>query len=226
MKLLLFDIDGTLIHADGAGTRGLNRAFEKLYGLSNVMAGIPLAGRTDDQIVKEAYASAGLNFSRQELSRFKSAYFQFIGEEIKTNGHTKRLMPGVAALLPELDRRSDVCLALLTGNWQRSARIKMDYFALNPYFAFGAFSDDSPERSELVAVAIQRFRDRWDSDIQPHDVYVIGDTPADVLCTKPHSVVSVAVAAAAYSFDDLAKYKPDVLLHDLSDKDAFLALLI
>ncbi|MBN1481338.1 HAD family hydrolase [candidate division KSB1 bacterium] len=224
MKLLLFDIDGTLIHTGGAGIRSLNRAFEKLYGCPDVMAGISLAGRTDDLIVREAFGRAGLDFSDKDLPRFKSIYFQFIAEEIYANGYVKRLMPGIAELIPELDRHPDICLALLTGNWQRSARIKMDYFELNPFFAFGAFSDDSPERSELVPVAIQRFRNRYGSDIRPHDVYVIGDTPADVLCAKPHGVVSVAVAAAAHPFDELAQYEPDILLHDLSDKNSVLEL--
>ena len=220
MRLLLFDIDGTLIRTDGVGKRGLNRAFEALYGSPNIMGDILLAGQTDDKIMKNAYAAAGMNFSYQELSRFKKVYFDIIAEEMQKDGHDRALMPGIAELLPELERRPDTFLGLLTGNWEKSGRIKIDYFGLNSFFPFGAFADDSPERADLVPIGMRRFTDKYGLELEPKDVFVIGDTPADVYCTKPHSVVSVAVAAAFHSLEELAACEPDILLQDFSDVNA------
>jgi phosphoglycolate phosphatase-like HAD superfamily hydrolase len=209
-----------LIRTDGVGKRGLNRAFAELYGINNVMDGMSLAGQTDDKIMMSAYAAAGMEFSYQELSRFKNVYFNIIADEIQKDGHVRTLMPGIAELLPELNRRPDIYLGLLTGNWQKSGRIKIDFFGLNSYFPFGAFADDASERADLVPIAMQRFADKYGINIKAHDVYVIGDTPADVHCTKPHGVVSVAVAAAFHSLEELAACEPDILLQDFSDVNA------
>ena len=225
MKLLLFDIDGTLILSGGAGLRAMNRAFEQLYGIPNILDGITLSGRTDDKIMMDAYAKANIPFSYDELNRFKSAYFDLIEEEVRAPGRAKRTMPGVEALLPELARRDDVCLALLTGNWEKSGRAKLDYFDLNRYFPFGAFSDDSPVRKELPPVAIRRFVEKHGVRPAPEQVYIIGDTPADIQCAKPHGVVSVAVAAAMHSVDDLKRHHPDILLQDLTATDEILKIL-
>jgi phosphoglycolate phosphatase-like HAD superfamily hydrolase len=225
MKLLLFDIDGTLIQSGQAGLRGLNRAFQKLYGYADILEGIPLAGRTDDKIMMDAYAKAGMDFSYVELKQFKSVYYNFLAEEMQNGSAPKRTMPGITELIPKLAQQNHVCLALLTGNWERSGRLKIDYFGLNSYFAFGAFSDDSPIRSDLTPIAMHRFKNKYGINVEPHDVYVIGDTPSDILCAKPHGVVSVAVAAASYSIENLRSYEPDILLADLSDIDAVLKIL-
>ena len=134
-------------------------------------------------------------------------------------------MPGIAELIPALDQSDDVCLALLSGNWQTSGRIKLDYFGLNDYFPFGAFGDDSSERSELVPIAVERFTQKYGIKPLPKDVYVIGDTPADIQCAKAHGAISVAVAAASYSVKDLQCHEPDYLFKDLSDTKRIIKLL-
>lgn len=225
MKLLLFDIDGTLVLSGGAGKRAMNRVFEEFYGYADVMEGITLSGRTDDKIMMDAYAKAGMEFSYEELERFKSRYFERIKLEMLVDHNGKRVMPGVAQVLPELQKRNDVYLALLTGNWEQGGRTKIGYFNLDHYFPFGAFSDDSSERTALVPIAVQRFEERYSLHPELRDVYVIGDTPADILCAKPHGVVSVAVAAASHSVDDLRPFAPDVLLEDLTDLPRVLEIL-
>ncbi len=225
MKLLLFDIDGTLILSGGAGLRAMNKAFAQLYGIENALDGLSLSGRTDDKIMMDAYERAGMEFSYDELARFKSVYFDKIKDEIQVNGTSKRMMPGIKNLMPALAERIDVHMGLLTGNWENSGRTKIDFFGLNDYFPFGAFSDDSSNRNELVPVALSRFKERMHVELDPRDVYVIGDTPADIQCAKPHGVVSVAVAAASHSIDILQPFEPDVLLSDLSDTEAVLNLL-
>ena len=225
MKLLLFDIDGTLILSGGAGLRGMNKAFEQLYGISDILDGIILSGRTDDKIMMDAYARAGLPFSRTELSRFKELYFQLIKKEMHIDGPNKRTMPGIDKLLPELAKRENLHMGLLTGNWEKSGRTKLDYFDLNKYFPFGAFSDDSAERDELAPIAIQRFKQLYGIEPAAEEVFIIGDTPADIQCAKPHGVVSVAVAAAAHSLDDLKPHEPDFLVQDLRATTEILNIL-
>ena len=225
MKLLLFDIDGTLLLSGGAGLRGMNRAFEQLYGFSNVLDGITLSGRTDDKIMMDAFAKTNRPFSYPELKKFKRLYFQFIEEEMHTNGVNKRTMPGVDALLPELARREDVHMGLLTGNWEKSGRVKLAHFGLNKYFDFGAFSDDSSNRNDLAPIAMRRFAEQHAIEMKADDVYIIGDTPADIHCANPHGVISVAVAAAAHSMDDLKPHHPDYLFEDLTATDEILKIL-
>ena len=225
MKLLLFDIDGTLVLSGGAGKRAMNRVFEELYGYADVMEGITLSGRTDDKIMMDAYARAGIAFNYPELQRFKVRYFEMIKLEMLVDHNGKRVMPGVAQLLPELQMRDDVYLALLTGNWEQGGRTKIGYFGLDRYFPFGAFSDDSAERTELVPIAVRRFQEFFSFSPEPRDVYVIGDTPADIQCAKPHGVVSVAVAAASHTVEDLRPFAPDVLWEDLTDLPRVLEIL-
>lgn len=225
MKLLLFDIDGTLLLSGGAGLRGMNRAFEQMYGIADILDGITLSGRTDDKIMMDAYAKAGRTFSYPELAKFKALYFQFIEQEMQVDGPRKRTMPGVATLLPKLAARENVFLGLLTGNWEKSGRAKLDHFGLNKYFDFGAFSDDSSDRNELAPIAMKRFTQQYAVDLEADDVYVIGDTPADIHCAKPHGVVSVAVAAAGHSVEDLKPHDPDYLFEDLSATHKILEIL-
>jgi phosphoglycolate phosphatase len=225
MKLLLFDIDGTLVLSGGAGKRAMNHVFAELYGYKDAMDGITLAGRTDDKIMMDAYARAGIDFTYSELQRFKTRYFEQVKLEMLVDHNGKRIMPGVAQLLPELKKRDDVYLALLTGNWEQGGRTKIGYFGLDHYFPFGAFSDDSAERAELVPIAVRRFQELYSLSPQPREVYVIGDTPADIQCAKPHGVVSVAVAAASHAVEDLRPFEPDVLLEDLTDLPRALEIL-
>jgi len=225
MKLLLFDIDGTLLLSGGAGLRGMNRAFEKMYGIADILNGITLSGRTDDKIIMDAYAKAGRAFSYSELAKFKALYFQFIEQEMRVDGPRKRTMPGVATLLPELAARENVYMGLLTGNWEKSGRAKLDHFGLNKYFDFGAFSDDSSDRNELAPIAINRFTAQHALAPAADQIYIIGDTPADIHCAKPHGVVSVAVAAAGHSVEELKPHDPDYLFEDLTATHKILKIL-
>ncbi len=224
MKLLLFDIDGTLANTNGAGLRALDRAFEEVYGHPGILDGISLAGRTDVTIMMDAYTKAGIEFAFEELERVKNRYFELLIDELN-NGKKNTLMPGIADLIPELHQNHNICLALLTGNWQRSGRMKIDHFGFNSYFPFGAFADDAVERADLVPIAKQRCEALTGARLKPKDIFVIGDTPSDILCTKPHGVISVAVAAASYSMEDLSAYNPDILLKDLSNLGEVIKIL-
>lgn len=225
MKVLLFDIDGTLLLSGGAGLRAMNRAFEQLYGVKNILDGITLSGRTDNKIMMDAYNKASIEFSFRELDRFKRVYFELIGEEVNRQGTGKRTMPGIDVLLPLLAERENIYIGLLTGNWETSGRAKLDCFDLNKYFSFGAFADDSSDRNALAPIAVQRFTQKYGFEARADQVYIIGDTPADVKCAKPHGAVSVAVAAASHSVDDLLPHDPDYLFEDFSATKDILHIL-
>ncbi|RMF63657.1 MAG: hypothetical protein D6743_10410 [Calditrichaeota bacterium] len=125
-----------------------------------------------------------------------------------------------------MENRPDVVLGLLTGNWRRGAELKLRHFDLWHYFKLGAFADDSEFRDRLPEVASRRFRELTDRPISPRDMFVIGDTPLDVACARPFGARSVAVATGFFSYEELQEAKPDFLLRDLSDRAAFLNLVI
>jgi phosphoglycolate phosphatase len=217
MKVLLFDIDGTLMLSGGAGLRAMNEAFFRIYGVRDTLLHMDLAGRTDTSIIKEALNANQLPFHEKKLCEFQELYFSLIEREIDLPANGKRPMPAVPELLETLSHRDQVFLGLLTGNWEKSGRIKLDHFNLGRYFNFGAFSDDSEIRTELLPFAVKRFEQKYHISPEPQDVYVIGDTPADIQCAKPHGAISVAVATSKYKVDDLKKHYPDHVFNDLAD---------
>ena len=135
MKLLLFDIDGTLLLSGGAGLRAMDQAFDQLYGIPNAFAGINLAGRTDTAILKNVLEKNKLDFNKSAMENFKRIYYDRLQEEIHAPVDGKLLMPGIDALLKSIHKQKDIYLGLLTGNWQTSGFIKLAYFAIDHYFA-------------------------------------------------------------------------------------------
>jgi len=223
--LILFDIDGTLVLSGGAGMRAMNKAFEELFDVVDVLDGISLSGRTDAMIIQEAMRKARVSDEPDMMDYFKNRYFELLPAEMEQTGSQKGVMPGISDLLPALEERPHVHLGLLTGNWETSGRIKIGFFQLNDYFPFGAFADDSSDRNALVPIAVERFGMYSGKAVTPKQIFVVGDTPKDIECTKPHGVVSVAVGAAHYDSKQLAEHNPDVLFDDLSDVDAVLSVL-
>ena len=225
MKVLLFDIDGTLILTGGAGLRAMNKAFEKIFGIRDGLANLSLAGRTDTSIIREALTRHDLPHDERTIEKFKQTYYAFLQDEIAAPLDGKRIMPGVMPLLRELSRRENIYLGLLTGNWEKSGRLKLAYFGLNDYFPFGAFADDSPLRDELLPFAIERFTRQYGLKPDPADVYVIGDTPSDIQCARPHGAKAVAIGASIYSVEQLKAHQPDFLFENLANTDEVLKVL-
>lgn len=217
MKVLLFDIDGTLALTGGAGLRAMSDAFYQLFGVKEAFKKVNLTGRTDTSIIRDALEDYDLPFTRDAEFEFRNLYYDLIRTEIKVPNSEKYLMPGIKELLQELEKRDNIYLGLLTGNWETSGRTKLGEFDINHYFRFGAFADDSEIRNELLPYAVKRFERLYDRSPNQEQVYVIGDTPSDINCAKPHNAISVAVGAAKYSVDQLSKYNPDYLFADFSD---------
>lgn len=224
MKLLLFDIDGTLMLSGGAGRRAIDRAFFEIHGIENAFGNIVPDGNTDPAIFSEIFANHGL-----EIRDFSSAfaelatrYATFMRDEM-VRSENARLMPGVTPLLELLGQRTDIHLGLLTGNFETTARIKLDRFGLNRYFPFGAFGSDDGIRTNLVPIATRRAGIHLGREIGlgPH-VVVIGDTPQDVECALAHGAAAIGVAASRYTVSDLEAAGAHHALPSLEDIPAFL----
>lgn len=227
MKLFLFDIDGTLVRTAGAGRASMERSFEELYGIPKGFEGVEMMGRTDPSIFEEALTNHGLKYKEADALTFRDRYFTILEDEIETKRPGKRICPGIVELLEVCKTESELALGLLTGNWKRSAMIKLHHFRLDTYFPFGAFGDDSQLREDLVPVAVERFmKATCGTRISPKDVYVIGDTPLDVACAKPYGVKTVAVATGFHSVDELKPSGPDFLFSDLGNTGDVMASLL
>lgn len=218
--LALFDVDGTLVMTEGCGKRALQRAFAEVYGLADALAGVDLAGRTDPSIVREVCDRHGLQVWRADL--FWPAYFGHLADECaRAPGQA---LPGVAGLLQACAARSDLCLALGTGNVERGARTKLAPFDLNRYFPTGGFGDDGENRTELIAAGIRRAEEYYGQQFDA--VWVVGDTPRDVASGKANAASTLAVATGWHSTDQLAAAGADRVVADLTATESIVSLLV
>ena len=221
--VLLFDIDGTLVLTGGAGGRAMTRAFEDLYGIPNGFEGVPFNGRTDSWILSRAAAAHGID--DDALLRFKPLYLDYLAEELHKPGPRKGVMPGISPLLDALAQRDDVFLALLTGNYELGARLKLQHFDLWRYFACGAFGDTTHDRNGLLSEALERVAVCGGPKAAPADTVIIGDSPLDVAVAVTGGARSIAVATGSHTTDELHASGADVVFQDLSDLEAVLAAL-
>ncbi|HEY7499496.1 MAG TPA: HAD family hydrolase [Vicinamibacterales bacterium] len=219
-KLVLFDIDGTLVLTGGAGLRAMNRACEEIVGRADALAGIPVAGRTDWIILHDTLARIGRDLDRDLFDRLRERYVGHLREEIAQPGRGfNGALPGVPDLLEALDSRHDVFLGLLTGNFELGARVKLERFDLWRFFRCGAFGDDAADRNALVPVAMQRAAACGGPAVPASDVIVVGDTPHDVACARAVGATPVAVATGTFSADELRACGAAVVFDTLRDTE-------
>jgi phosphoglycolate phosphatase len=231
-KLILWDIDGTLIRTGGAGVRAMTRAFSETCGIADALHRVEVAGRTDRLIMTDALALSGRPLDDALLEEFRCLYCTYLREELlampqyeHTDGGVKGTLPGVRTILDALEQRDDIDLALLTGNFRVSAEIKLAHYDLWRYFPWGAFADDALERPDLLPVALTRYHAHTARAIDPAQVIIVGDTPHDVTCAKSGGAKVVAVATGTFNAQALAGYEPDVVFEDLSDREAFMSAI-
>jgi phosphoglycolate phosphatase-like HAD superfamily hydrolase len=199
----------------------MSHAFNDLYSIPDAFRGLPMAGRTDTAILSDA--AAAHTIPPVDPGRFLDVYAGHLARELDqpaSPGSRRGIMPGVRALLDVLATRDDVYLALLTGNYERTAQLKLEYFDLWRYFPCGAFGDDAPERNRLLPRALARIRECGGPSVAPEHTIVIGDTPLDVACAAAAGARSLAVATGGHSVEELRASGADVVFADLSDTTA------
>ena len=223
-KLILWDIDGTLIVSHGAGVRAMERAFSKRFGLPGDLSKIKWAGRTDTWITGEVLRHNGIPPTPENCHDYLESYLELLPGELR-DGPQGQVLPGIFELLETLHRRKDIAQGLLTGNLRRGAEFKLTHYKVWHYFEFGAFADDSPRRNDLGPHALRRAADLHQYEFAPRDTFIIGDTPHDIECGKVIGARTIAVATGKHTVEELAEHTPTAVFPNFADTAAFLRVI-
>lgn len=222
-RLLLWDIDATLVTTAGAGDQALKRVIVERYGVHDDLHDIEIAGRTDTAIARSILRKYEVVESSENVGAFLNDYLAQLGELLpQLDG---RVLPGVREILDRMRAKSNRILALLTGNLRRGAQLKLERYGLWDYFAFGAFADDHHDRNELGAFARKRALEMHGHEFAAAHIDVIGDTGHDIACGKVFGARTIAVETGSWTRAQLAECDPDFLFHDLSEVDEVFATL-
>ena len=215
MRLILFDIDGTLLQCGSQVRELFTAALLEVYGMDVDARGYSFAGRTDPGIVHDLLRLVGIPSDQVDagMGAMRRRYVERL--EAGLDGRRMRLLPGVRELLEELEGRGDVAVGLLTGNWSDGARIKLSRFDLNRFFSFGAFGDDGVDRNALPPVALERAFVATGRRFRPQETLIIGDSLLDVACGRASGVPVLAVATGFTPAEQLAAAGADWVAEDL-----------
>lgn len=207
VKLILFDIDGTLIRTGGAGVRAFAQTFAEVFGLPEATKKLQFAGRTDVSLVRECFRLHGVDERDENFRRFFEAYPKFLSAFL--GELPGAVLPGIERFIEDLfalDNRP--LIGLLTGNIRRGAELKLRKFGLWEKFELGAFADDSEDRNCIAAAAKKRGEEALSRPLRGDEIVVIGDTPLDILCAKSIGARSLAVATGMHSRSILEEAQP------------------
>ena len=215
IRLVLFDIDGTLIHTDGAGVRAFGRALTTQFQAPGDTAWMSFAGRTDSGLARDFFARHQIPPTKENFQAFFDCYVHWLDHFLSQS--RGGIYPGVLELIGELGKlpRPPV-IGLLTGNMRLGAEIKLRHFALWECFQTGAFADDHEDRNLIAAVAHARGARVSGEPLRGDQVVVIGDTPLDVRCARAINARMLAVATGSFSADELRSHRPDQVVKDLA----------
>lgn len=222
-RLLLFDIDGTLVNTGGAGVVSLQNLVRRRFGVADDLRDIEIAGKTDRAIIRDILRKYDTEPSDENISEFAKIYVADLPNELRRC--RGRVLPGIEKLLRHLQSQPHTVLALLTGNLKRGAQLKLEHYGLWQFFEFGAFADDHHDRNQLGAFAHRRAREKHGHDFDSSDIDVIGDTGHDIACGKAFGARTIAVVTGSWSRARLEACGPDFLFDDLSDVDKVIATL-
>jgi len=227
MRLLLFDVDGTLINSNRAGREAMIYALEELFGTAGPVDDYSMAGKTDPLIISELLQAAGI--AAADVEARLEAVYTLMAQHGQSIFPDKRIQPcvGVPALLDRLQERTDVIIGLVTGNIASTAPLKLAAAGIDPsQFRVGAYGSDAKDRNLLPELAMRRASWLTGGTFTGDQTVIIGDTPADIVCARHSSARSLAVASGSHSLETLARYNPDYLLPNLADTAQVMEILL
>ncbi len=225
--LVLFDIDGTILLAHGAGRRAVHRAMLDVFGVTGPELH-PFDGKTDPQILRELGTLAGVtdDVIIERMTPALDRYYDYLETEITGTPESVELLPGVHDLLDTLEARADVMLGLLTGNIEPGASLKLRAVNIAPErFVVGAYGSDAPVRPALPAIAQSRASQRLGADVPGSRIVIIGDTPHDLTCGIAIGARAIGVETGRFSAAELMLYNPLAVFADLTDTAAVVAAI-
>ena len=224
-KLVLFDIDGTILLSSGAGRRAIIAALSEEIGTHDSWPQVRFDGKTDPQILVELLEAAGHGGdpAEERVRALGRKYVTLLRAELSRPGHRTTLMPGILALLDQVEQVAFAVPGLLTGNFAEGAALKLESGGIDPNrFKVGAYGSDSPRRAELPPIAAQRAEPIFGRVPSGHEVVIVGDTPADVTCGQCIGARAIGVATGAYSTAELKEAGAHAVFTDLSETNAVL----
>lgn len=228
MRLVLFDIDGTLLNSGGVGRASMQRALSEVFG-SPGSPSYRYDGKTDKQIVRDVMRLEGHSDEHidSRMTTLLDRYLDGLKTGIESRKFDVRPLPGVVEILDALEERDDVVLGLLTGNVEAGARAKLTAAGIDPdRFRVNAFGSDHEHRPQLPAIAQRRFGEALGVEVAGDKVIVIGDTPADIECGRELGARAIGVASGHYSVSDLEKHAPYAVFPSLEDTKRILDTIL
>jgi phosphoglycolate phosphatase len=226
-KLVLWDIDGTLLYSGGVAGEAMRAAMTRVYGRPSDNERRSYAGKTDQQIILETFPERSPEELLSRLDEFTAAYLDILSaweDAFRTRG---RVLEGAIEILQQLRARG-VVQSLLTGNLAPVAHLKLRMMSLVEFFDFesGAYGSDSPRRTDLPLIAAERAAQRYGHVFAGPDIVIVGDTPNDIACARAVGARAVAVATGPFGVDELRAHAPDAVLPDLTDTGAALTVIL
>jgi len=226
MRLVLFDIDGTLITDRGAARDAFAEALASVYGYRGELSRYDFSGRTDPQIARMVLRDAGWPADDVDARLPELWDVYLAGLARNATPERVRTLPGIRELVTELASHASVILGLLTGNIEPGARLKLAGVALNGFFPFGAFGSDSADRNELPPIAMQRAEAMHGHRIDGHDVVILGDSIYDVRCGVPYGATTIAIASGKTSAETLRAENPRHFFESAADLGALMEAIV
>lgn len=225
----LFDIDGTLIRAGGAGSLAMSQALANEFDVPPETTGVSFSGRTDYAITQDLFRLHNISFTDSTVGAFYAAYLKLLpGALQKCDGI---VLPGAVEWLEHLSEQADCSLGIITGNMKAAADIKLQHFGLAQHFRFGGYGDSSLNRDDVAAVAVAgaktylSLRNDGKNRLNASDVWVVGDTPFDISCARSQSLRVIGVATGGFTAEELRQHKPDLTLPNLENISVLFDLL-
>lgn len=222
-RVVLFDIDGTLIRSQGAGKKAIAKTLHEDFHVETPDVEVSFAGRTDLSLVKELFERNSLKVSPDDMQKFFVSYVDNLPEALEES--RGEVIAGVVPLLDRLLKDDEIILGLLTGNIRAGALTKLEHFKLAQYFKFGGFGDNHEDRAEIAREGVQSLEAALNMRVNPKKVLVIGDTPFDVHCAHAIGARSLAVCSGYSTREDIEAAKPMYVMEDLQQITLVLAIL-